>query len=136
MSCVVLINPVNDFAAFKSFEVLGIGYLASFLEQAGIMVHIYDCNFDNPDPRAVAKYCKDYRPIAVGITAMVGTLINVFKIAEEIRRQLPETPIICVRYSATFEYDLILNECQAIDRWPGKRTTALRFGARPGVPQS
>lgn len=115
MACVILINPVNDFASFKIFEVLSLGYLASYLEQEGFSVHVYDCNFEDSRPNAVAKYCHALDPLAVGFTSMVGTLCNVFKTAEEVRRILPDVPIICGGYSATFEYDLIMSECPSID---------------------
>jgi len=115
MSGIVLINPQNEFASFKTFEVLSLGYLASYLEGSGWQVSVYDCNFEDPTPQAIAYFCQAHDAAAVGFTSMVGTLRNVFRAATAIRRRLPDVPIVCGGYSATFETDLILNECPAID---------------------
>ena len=114
-SRVVLVNPLNLFTSFRKFEVLSLGYLASFLEFHGYAVDIYDCNFMDPRPEAIADYCCSLNPTACGITTMVGGTSNAIAIAECVRRLSPETAIILGGYAATFEYLEILQACPAID---------------------
>lgn len=115
MPNVLLVNPRNRFTSFKKFENLGLGYLNSYLAQRHYSVQVYDCNFSDPRPEALADYCKSVDPVICGFTTMVGGVQNALALAKEIRSCHPLTPIVFGGYSATFEYVSILNECSAVD---------------------
>jgi radical SAM superfamily enzyme YgiQ (UPF0313 family) len=111
----LLINPQNEFTSFKKFEVLGLGYIAAHCSAAGYDVSIYDCNFRDPRPDAVADLARSGRFGMCGITTMVGVTANAIRIADAIRRRSSEPVIVLGGYSATFEYERILAGTRAVD---------------------
>ncbi len=112
---IVLIAPQNDLATFKRYELLGLGYLASFLESRKHSVAIYDCNYLDPRPEAVAHFCRQRGVEIVGFSVMVGSLKNVMKLARDVRRFLTTVPVVCGGCSATFEYAAILEHAPQVD---------------------
>lgn len=111
---ILLINPASDFLTFKTHEVLGLGYLAAALDHAGHHVEIYDCNFQDASTGVVAGKVRRSRYEMVGLATMIGKTAHALRIAAAIG---PNSGAFIVMggYSATYEYDSIMNECSAVD---------------------
>ena len=111
---VLLINPASDFLTFKTHEVLSLGYLAAALDQDGHKVEIYDCNFQPPETAVVADRIRKGNYDLIGVTTMIGKTAHAIEIAAAARKVSPAF-IILGGYSATYEYEPIMQECPAID---------------------
>jgi len=92
---VVLIYPYFYTHAPKAmlFHPLGIAQLASILRGFGVRTQIIDCTFEHQE-NVISKIAHA-RPRIVGIYAMLSMSENAFALAEDIRKVLPETLIVC-----------------------------------------
>lgn len=110
----LLINPASDFVTFKVHETLGLGYLASALEQQGHDVEIYDCNFQDADPEAIAQRVRDAEHSVVGIATMIGKTAHALDVAAAVRSR-SDAFVVLGGYTATYEYEEILQKHTAVD---------------------
>ncbi|MBP1752038.1 MAG: Radical domain protein [Geobacteraceae bacterium] len=95
MSDIVLVFPYFETHSPQAmlFHPLGIAQLTALLRQENMDVMVIDCTFRHRTDviaRIVAA-----RPRIVGIYAMVSISDNTLDIAGELRRQLPETLLLC-----------------------------------------
>lgn len=111
---VLLINPSSEFVTFKTHETLGLGYLASALERAGHETVIYDCNFQDAEPAAIARMVSRQQFGTVGIATMIGKAPHAMELATAIRAATGAF-IVLGGYTATYEYEEILSRNPAVD---------------------
>lgn len=106
----VYVRPDGSPAARKHCSPpIGIAYLASNLLKHGYDVKVVDALVDGFDqeyyeepfiiygltPKEIAKKVKEYNPDVVGVSILFSmTVIEAFKICEEIKKQLPDLPIL------------------------------------------
>lgn len=95
MSDIVLIFPYFDTHSPQAmlFHPLGIAQLTALLRDENMDVTVIDCTFRQQ--AAVVAEIVAARPRIVGIYAMVSMSDNALDIAEKLRRQLPETLLLC-----------------------------------------
>jgi radical SAM superfamily enzyme YgiQ (UPF0313 family) len=74
------------------FPPLGAASLASQLRRLGIEAKIFDCTFRTPGQ--VRKDLAAYAPEVVGVYCMITLSRNAFRIAETIRRDLPDSLLV------------------------------------------
>lgn len=103
---VCFINPCNQFELIGNDPViikeqqgvsppLGILYIAAYLKQTGrYEVSVIDAQADDLTHSQVAERVEQINPDVVGITAMTFTLIDVKMVMDEIRKRVPNTPIV------------------------------------------
>lgn len=91
---------------------LGIGYLAAYLLKHGQEVVVVDANCERLELSDIVKRLYRYSPDVVGITTTTPTFKTVRLIANEIRRNFPDTKIIIggAHVTATPE-TTILHDC-------------------------
>lgn len=95
MSDIVLVFPYFDTRSPLSmlFHPLGIAQLTALLRQENMDVTVIDCTFRKRDD--VLAEIVTAQPRIVGIYAMVSVSDNALLLAGELRRQLPETLLLC-----------------------------------------
>lgn len=88
---VVLIYPYfqAEDPADKLFQPLGISYLSSQLKALSVTVTVMDCTFNTFDE--VVDRIVALEPAIIGISIMISTSRNAFKLAKILRGHLPET---------------------------------------------
>ncbi|MHC4870715.1 MAG: B12-binding domain-containing radical SAM protein [Planctomycetota bacterium] len=86
------IKQTHDVNAYPS---LGLGYLASFLEKAGITdILIIDGRMENISSEQAVQDIADFSPDILGITAKTHEISHAAEIACEIKKCLPQSIII------------------------------------------
>jgi anaerobic magnesium-protoporphyrin IX monomethyl ester cyclase len=112
MSRVALVYPYFRTRSANEllFAPLGAATLASQLQRSGIETRVFDCTFKTFE--AVHDELEAYRADVVGIYSMVTLSRNTFRLAETVRRRLPESLLIAggplptlypERYSEAFD---------------------------------
>lgn len=95
---VVLINTPVEQGRYKSKQTsippIGLGYLASYLESNGIQCNIIDGKLEGISPKKICEQVLMQKPDIVGLSAMTPDIIAASKIADMIKRILPETDIV------------------------------------------
>src|SRR5512141_3502608 len=74
------------------FAPLGVAYQAGQLRRLGIEVRIFDCTFSTFEQ--ISESLHSYRPDIAGIYCMVTLSRHTFRIAEMIRKDLPECLLV------------------------------------------
>ena len=126
MKIVLLLSPFNSLSAagFTTTSVkriygcsmpLGIAGLAAILEKAGHQVAVLDpCPLQLPVPE-IAEWVKKEKPDVLGISALTHTAKNAYAVAEAVKKELPDLPIIMGGSHCTVWPNLAIEECPAID---------------------
>lgn len=117
-SSIFLIRPpgISERAESKTFEHLGLGYLAAYLNGDGIQVQICD-NTLSPEPVAdVVKKVSSGRYPLVGITVPSQECIfEALMLAEEMKHACPDTHITLGGHFPTAAHDLLLKDFPYLD---------------------
>ena len=103
---VVLCNPPNSYELIGNDPViikeqqgvsppLGILYIAAYLKSTGrYEISVIDAQAEDLTHQQVGERVHQLNPDVVGITAMTFTLIDVKMVMEEIRKRVPNIPIV------------------------------------------
>ena len=101
MTHVLLINPPWGkqkgsiwYKVSSCLPSLGLGYIASTLEQNDIQVEILDCQAISYSQAEILSKIESFQPEYIGFTATTVLIQNVLQIAESIKLRCPETKII------------------------------------------
>jgi radical SAM superfamily enzyme YgiQ (UPF0313 family) len=73
---------------------LGLGYLAAYLEQQQVKCKVIDAKFEGLEFIKVLSIVKKQNPLLVGITAMTPEIIDAVRLAESIKKDIPEISIV------------------------------------------
>ncbi len=73
---------------------LGIGYVAAALEKAGYEAGILDAHVKKMSMKEIARYLENNTPKCIGLTFTTETRFEGFQTAAEIKRVLPDVPIV------------------------------------------
>jgi anaerobic magnesium-protoporphyrin IX monomethyl ester cyclase len=76
----------------KPYVPLGILYISAFLEQQGYDNKIFDSTFSNKD--TFYRYLSEFKPGVIGIYTNLMTKLNVLKMIQHIKTNLPDTIIV------------------------------------------
>ena len=115
----LLINPAHIIRGRNiwkkidsSLPPLGLGYIASFLEQKGIKVNIFDVAALGADAAEFSGVLKNLGPRFVGITATTVLIDAATELAKITRQVLPEAGIVFGGVHSTILPDEVLsNDC-------------------------
>ena len=97
---------------------LGPAYIGASLEVAGYNVMVVDCTFMDQkkfDPWRVKNAVLGLNPDAVGISALTWTIPTAYQLAEAVKEDSPDTPVILGGPHVSALPRRTLNECGAID---------------------
>ncbi len=95
---------------------LGVGYLAAYLESRGHSAALVDAVAEQLDVTAAAAAVAAARPDLVGISSFTTLTPNdAYALARELRRRLPETPLVMGGPHVTSFARRILQECPEVD---------------------
>ena len=97
---------------------LGPAYIAASLEVAGYDVKVVDCTFMDQnkfDPWRVKDAVLGLGPDAVGISALTWTIPSAYQLAEAVKEDSPDTPVILGGPHVSALPRRTLRECGAID---------------------
>jgi len=90
---IALIRPPKISGAFEKIliqEPINLLYLASYLKQNGIAVHLWDFEVEPLTEAEIIKRIKKFNIKLAGFTAMTPTIVNAHKIASLIKNSLPQ----------------------------------------------
>ena len=73
---------------------LGMSYIASYLESHGIVVKIFDANFNSWSPQQTVEKIVEFNPDLIGITSMTHEISMAHKIASLLKNSLHAVPIV------------------------------------------
>ncbi|HME54234.1 MAG TPA: radical SAM protein [Candidatus Lokiarchaeia archaeon] len=114
---VVLIRP--DFGESLQFMYkqqnppIGIGYLASYLEQHGYEVHVLDLSIKRVYFSTVVEFITKKKPIFVGISSLTAYYMGAKKLALELRNHLPDLILVMGGVHPSFLPECVIRECNA-----------------------
>jgi radical SAM superfamily enzyme YgiQ (UPF0313 family) len=97
---------------------LGPAYIAASLEQAGYDVKVVDCTFmdqNKYDVERVKDAILGLNPDVIGLSALTWTIPNAYELAEALKEEAPDTPIILGGPHVSALPQRTLKECGAID---------------------
>ncbi|MBN1683544.1 B12-binding domain-containing radical SAM protein [Candidatus Bathyarchaeota archaeon] len=97
---------------------LGPAYIASSLEEAGYEVLVLDCTFmdkKNFDAEKIKTTILSLNPDLIGLTALTWTILNIYDLANNIKKEDSETPIILGGPHVSALPYRTLDECKSID---------------------
>ncbi|MCB9761246.1 MAG: B12-binding domain-containing radical SAM protein [Alphaproteobacteria bacterium] len=90
---VLLVTPVNP-VTYQSIPDLGLGYLATFLQEAGHTVDIVDCVNRGWDHDRLIRHVGATRPDVVGFKAFYTDIPSIRESARRIRRSWPDVMLV------------------------------------------
>jgi radical SAM superfamily enzyme YgiQ (UPF0313 family) len=111
---IALIRLPATYADWYRRPVLGIAYLAACLEASGFECKIFDAYFHSWSEAELLARTKEYRPDAVGVTAMTHEIVQAGRLASQLRRQL-DVPIVIGGCHVTALPERTLAEFPAFD---------------------
>lgn len=99
MSKVVLTNPPTEASKERQFARtreprLGLAYLAAYLERQGVQTEVIDAKFEGLSFSQVVDRGKKQTPDLVGITAFTPDIVDAARLATDLKRELPHTPVV------------------------------------------
>ncbi len=97
---------------------LGTAYIAASLEEAGFDVKVVDLTFsmeEKYDINKVTKAILNLEPRVIGISSFTSTITSAYKIANAVKKEQKETPIVIGGPHASALPHRTLDECSAID---------------------
>lgn len=91
---VALVRPpeVNPYWYIRK-PMLGIGYIAAYLESKGVECAIFDGHFNGWTEDETVGAILKYQPDLIGLTAMTHEICSAHKLAGRFKSGLPDTPI-------------------------------------------
>jgi radical SAM superfamily enzyme YgiQ (UPF0313 family) len=92
---------------------IGLGYLASYLGQFGFHVTILDLTVRRITFRTLLEFIVKKHPIFIGITALTPYYNDAKVLAQQIKRELPSTPLVLGGVHMSSLPELALEECEA-----------------------
>lgn len=90
---IILIQPSEAFGCMKEIPVSIIG-IASILQKGGFCVEILDARLNDLSVIETVNYIKFLKPDAVGITGLVCSYRYIKDLCFELKRTIPELPIV------------------------------------------
>lgn len=93
---------------------LGLGYIAATLQQAGHKVRIIDTRIDAITPE-VQDEIRRFAPGIVGISIFVISELEGYKLAEQMKRILPDIPVVLGGPQVTYFPKAPLERCACVD---------------------
>jgi len=118
------ISPVNT-SAVKAIDVptipllpLGVAYVAASLEESGLDVKVVDLTFaleGRYGAEKVKEAVLNLEPGVVGVSSFTSTITSTYKIANAIKREQKDLPIVIGGPHASALPHRTLEECPAID---------------------
>jgi len=114
---IVLIRP--DFSSLTQYiykqvnPPIGLGYLASYLEENGYVVHVIDLALKRVEFNDLVEYIKKSNPLLVGISALTAYYGGMKILSRNLRQALPNIVLVLggVHPSSVPKY--AINECNA-----------------------
>lgn len=99
---ILLINPPNNMdrvlgkghVFVKSFEPMGLLYIAAVLEKHGYSVKILDAFFENYNLKQIDNFIAEYRPEIIGITCLTSMGSLTYQIGKLIKKKYPDMKIV------------------------------------------
>jgi anaerobic magnesium-protoporphyrin IX monomethyl ester cyclase len=92
---------------------LGLGYLASYLESKGFRVDILDLTILHVSTATLIQLFKKNTPLLVGLTALTPFYLNMKELSLEIKKQIPDIPVVLGGVHASALPRESLDECNA-----------------------
>ncbi|MEX2680711.1 MAG: radical SAM protein [Candidatus Sigynarchaeota archaeon] len=115
--CVVLIRPGFESTIPESFRQvnppIGLGYIASCLENAGFRADIVDLSLKNVSLDVLCTFLKKRQPVLVGISALTAYYNGMKRISLYIKEHLPGIRIVLGGVHASALPSECLVECRA-----------------------
>jgi radical SAM superfamily enzyme YgiQ (UPF0313 family) len=115
----------SEFSKVKAIDVptipmlsLGTAYIAASLEEAGFDVKVVDLTFSVEERYDIDKVTKEIlylEPGVIGISSFTSTITSAYKIANAVKREQKDTPIVIGGPHASALPHRTLNECPDID---------------------
>lgn len=90
---IALIRLPSTYADWYRNPILGISYIAAYLESKGFDCKIFDAYFHSWSEDGLLYHVKDYKPDAAGITAMTHEIGQAARAASQLKKQL-NIPIV------------------------------------------
>jgi len=117
---VTLINPprlrqVTKRPSYTAEPHLGLAYIAACLQEAGFAVRFIDGDVENLTKEETARRALADGPLYIGLTAPTALVKSAAKVAAEIKRLSPQTPVVLGGYHATVLPEESLAEFPAFD---------------------
>lgn len=113
---VILINPrLSKKIRVKIYPPIGLGYLASYLENAGHKVRIVDSLVMNYDMDDIKKELKQFDPDVVGVTATTPYIYEALLIVKIAKENNPNCMTVLGGPDPTFRAKEILKESPYVD---------------------
>ena len=111
---VTFLNPPKTNSKYKFLGVvapsLGIGYMASVLEQNNIDVDVIDASALELNYDEIGEEILKRNPDIVSISALTPTIGVALDSADKIKQVKPDTIVVMGGYHPTFEYESVLEE--------------------------
>jgi radical SAM superfamily enzyme YgiQ (UPF0313 family) len=115
---VVLVSTVQDLVydgvREKSYEHVGIGYLASFLRQQNYDLHIYYV-YESEDNHEALERITRHPCVLMGFNAYAVTIKKVLELCELVKAKNPDVHICLGAQTPTFEDKTILKKSPCVD---------------------
>ncbi|MDP8225227.1 MAG: radical SAM protein [Candidatus Lernaella stagnicola] len=117
---VTLVNPprlrqVTKRPSYTAEPHLGLAYIAAFLRRAGFDVRFIDGDVEELSAVETATRALVGDPLYIGFTAPTALVKSAAKVAEEVKRRSPHTPLVLGGYHATVLPEDSLREFSAFD---------------------
>jgi len=109
---------IDEFRPSQPFLPLGVAYLASSLEEEDFDVRVIDLTFTIQQKlglKSVRKAILSLRPDAVGISTYTSTIPFTYQLADAIKDEMRETPVILGGPHVSALPQRTLKECSSID---------------------
>ncbi|MHA1698217.1 MAG: B12-binding domain-containing radical SAM protein, partial [Promethearchaeota archaeon] len=73
---------------------IGLGYLASFMEEHSYKVYILDLALRNITFDSIVKFLEKKKPILIGITTLTSYYVSMKNLSNNIKKERPNIPIV------------------------------------------
>ncbi len=94
---------------------LGLAYLAGYVRSEGYKVKIIDGPASELSTEDIVERIKKDKPKMVGITSITLTFFRAVKLAEAIKKNVPETLVIAGGQHVTIMADQVFEDCKSFD---------------------
>ena len=109
--------PKNVYFSISGYTIphLGIGYIASYLQEAGYDVTIVECMRQGIDNKRICQLIKNDSYKMIGISIYSGNQYNSIRILNLIKKNCPDSFVFFGGYTATLSYNNLLTNCSLLD---------------------
>lgn len=94
---------------------LGVGHIASYLAERGHQVAFFDCPAMSCDPASAAELILAENPDVVGISCLTRMVKGGYALANLLKTQAPEIPVVMGGAHVTSFWQDILRDCPGVD---------------------